>query len=229
MQLYTTILLEKKQIATDVFQIRTTKPEEFTYTPGQFVQWSIPTHEQSAPIYRSYSLSSHPHDDYLEYCIKLIPNGKASTHIAHMHIGEQLTIKGPVGRFVQTHTATPLYFIATGTGLAPIMSILQDEIIYKHTTKSIHVLFGVRHAEDVFWQDRLEQFAQHSHVTVGICLSGNTTENTTLFQSGRVTEHIKIDVEGRYFLCGNKQMVIDVRTMLTQAQVPASAIHMEIF
>lgn len=226
MNQYVTTITEKQEIATDVLQIRTTKPEGFSFIPGQFVQWTL---EGTTPIIRSYSISSTPDKPYIEYCIKLLPNGKASTFIKEAALGTPLHIRGPNGKFTYTNTHnTPSYYIATGTGLAPIIGIIEHELMYKQNVQPIQLFFGIRRTQDIFWENRLEILKNtYTNFSFHICLSQETESHQ--YKKGRVTEALPINILGKYFVCGNKEMVIDVRKKLIEAHVPPTNISFEIF
>jgi len=190
------------------------------------VQWYIPG-EEERPIFRSYSLSSAPHDTYIEFCIKLLPGGKASTMIEQAAVGDTLNFRGPNGRFTNTQTEHNLSFIATGTGIAPIIGIIRDELEYKKNTHNIHVLFGVRTTADIFWQQKFQELTtQYPNFTYHICLSQDEHEQC---KKGRVTTHIESKPHTNYFLCGNRDMVMEVRNTLIEKNIPTTNIHFEIF
>lgn len=221
-QTYTTTLIHKKDIADSVIELRFSKPDGFAFEAGQFVQFEIPV--DGKPVLRSYSISSTPADDYLEFCVKLLPDGIASLHLATMNDGDELSFRGPQGRFVCNEDAVKHVFIATGAGLAPIMGMMRDLVENKKSKDPIELLFGVRAQKDIFWQDRLGQL--------------NITHATTLSQpedgwdgpSGRVTAHLSdIDTSAHYYLCGSAAMVMDVRKHLIAAGVGPKQMHFEIF
>lgn len=212
-----------------MLELRFEKPSGFKYAAGQFVQFAIPT--ENATTFQSYSISSAPTDDYLEFLIKLLPNGKGSHFFSCMNVGDHAEMKGPAGRFIANNNTDAYYFVATGAGLAPIMAMLRDEIENKKTAKEVQLLFGVRSEEDLFWVDRLDTLAKQSeffqyHVT----LSQPKLNGRWQGLRGRVTDHLLHHlVTHAYYLCGNAAMVRDVRHMLIQNGISAAKIHFEIF
>lgn len=218
-------LLTKQTIAKDIVQLRFTKPADFAFIAGQFVQFQIPEGEKY--LLRSYSITSTPDDKHLEFCVKILPDGKASLFFDQMVFGNTAMISTAKGRFV-CDTVGPNYFIATGTGLAPVMAMINQ--IAKIATAVVpganHVLFGVRHEEDLFWMDRFE-LLQKQYIASAITLSQPAASWAGL--KGRVTEHVVPDLSGHYYLCGSLEMVKDVRAKLSAAGVGAKNIHFEIF
>lgn len=223
---FSTPIIAKKMLNDYFLEVRFAKPADFSYQAGQFLQLLVPGENGETP--RSYSLSSTPTDDYLEFGIKLYPDGLASQYIANAQVGNEVALKGPFGRFVNTQT-DPLVGIATGTGLVPILGIVREELLHKKNHNPIHVIFGVRSEADLFWTDHLEKLAaEYTNFTYTLTLSQPTTAWTG--QRGRVTEHLQnTDTKSRYFICGNPEMVKDVKTKLTALGATASQMHFEIF
>jgi len=219
-------LREKKVIANNVIEMNFEKPDDFVFQAGQFVQFLIQDGSKQTP--RSYSLSSTPNDETLEFCVKLLENGLASTHISTMNIGDTLTMRGALGRFV--YQSGPACFIATGVGLAPIMGMIRHELEVAGNRMPLHLLFGVRTRQDIFWHERLEYLSKKFfNFTYTLTLS--QTDNAWGGSHGRVTEHLEkcIDENYQYYLCGSKEMVMDVRSRLTESLIEHTNIHIEIF
>lgn len=226
--IHTTSLAKKILLTPDMLELRLHKPEGFTFKPGQFIQIQIPDQFGQA-VLRSYSLASHPSADYLALCVKIVPGGKGSTYFSQMSEGQQLSFRGPEGRFVvlPEHSPTKV-FVATGAGIAPIMSMLEDEIA-KPSNERLHLLFGLRHDHDVFWTEHFERFSSISKVfTYRLSLSQPSA--TWTGDRGRVTDHVSdVPKTGNWYLCGSLPMVKDMRTILAQAGLPMKQIHFEIF
>lgn len=227
MNTFSATLSEKEEIAKGVFALKFTKPEAIEFKAGQFFQWVVPDGEKH--VLRSYSVCSTPEDNYIEFCIKILPDGKASNLVLEMKEGDKLDFKGPQGRFIADEIEKPLFMIATGTGLAPMIGIIRDQLENKKTDKKIYLLFGVRHEEDVFWTKRLEEIEKnYKNFTLDITLS--KPEKGWTGKSGRVTEHLKNHpVDHHYFLCGNMPMVKEVRSLLIEGGIDAKCVHFEIF
>lgn len=219
-------IIAKKMLNDHVLEIRFAKPADFMFEAGQFLQLLVPGENTETP--RSYSLSSTPNDDYLEFGIKLYENGVGSQYLNLAGIGDTVTLKGPFGRFVNKRIA-PLVGIATGVGLVPIMGIVRDELLNKKSTAPINIIFGVRTEADLFWLDELQALANdHANFAFEVTLSQPSEAWTGL--RGRVTDHLThTDSLTRYFMCGSPDMVKNVKTKLTRLGAEVSQLHFEIF
>lgn len=227
MKEYIATLSKKIQLTPDMLELHFTRPADFDYTAGQFIQVQVPDGTQFT--YRSYSLASTPKDELLELCVKLVPDGKGSTYFKDLTVGSPITIRGPLGHFVCTEEAKAHFFIATGAGIAPIIGMIRDEIENKHIKKGIHLLFGLRYEDDIFWLDRLDKLAsEHEHFSYRLTLSRPKEVWSGL--KGRVTEHlVEHPADHDFYLCGSMDMVKDVRTLLLKNGVSAKKVRMEIF
>jgi ferredoxin-NADP reductase len=230
-----TRLLSKKTIANDIVEIRLEKPAGFSYAAGQFVQFEIPDAGPDASVgaskfvLRAYSVASHPGENSLEFCMKMLPGGRASAFFANATPDTPILFQGPNGKFTCSARDEALACVATGAGLAPIWGILSDELINKKNIQPIRLIFGVRGEGDVFWADRLDalrkQFSNFSYT-----LSLSQPEHGWQGPSGRVTEHLNtLSPRGRFFLCGSADMVKEVRAGLLAKDTPPANIHFEIF
>lgn len=226
---YTATLREKTKLTPDIIGLLFTRPRDFSFLAGQFIQCTIPLEDGS--LFRSFSIASTPADSHIELCVKIVPNGIASNFFSQMQIGEELSFVGPHGRFIAHHGETAASFIATGAGIAPILGILKDEIEIKKTERELHLLFGVQSEEDLFWIERLEYLKTISsgfHFELTISQPKPTGGWTGL--KGRVTEHLLHHlVSHDYYLCGNASMVKDVRNVLLQNGISPTRIYFEIF
>lgn len=223
---YSIKLRKKEQLADHVYAISFDKPEGFTFEPGQFVQFFIPQGEAKTP--RSYSISSLPQDDYLLFCIKYLPGGVASAYLEKMQIGDELEIGEALGRFTLNNEATAHTFVGTGTGIAPIYSMITS-LIEAKSDLPITVIYGVRCEQDMIWHQELLTYSQRQpNITLIYTLSQPSSEWTG--ERGRVTSHLEVvSPESHAYLCGSAPMVIEVKKMLLELGLPAKHIHFEIF
>lgn len=226
MQTYQTTLLKKIELAPAMLELHFSRPEGFEYEAGQFVQFLVPDGEKTVP--RAYSLCSTPADAHLAFCVKILPDGKASTMFSNMNEGDEATMRGPRGKFT-CPSEHDMHLVATGAGIAPIIGIIKDELQNKQSDKHMHLLFGVRHNEDMFWEAELDALAeQYQNFSYQMCLS--KPNETWDGLAGHVTEHVPTNkLSDAFYLCGSPAMVKDVRTKLVDAGVDKSLIHFEIF
>ena len=166
---------------------------------------------------RSYTIASGERDECLQVLFRLIPSGKLTPFLAALKAGDTVDISGPYGEFTIREPARRMYFVATGTGIAPCRSYVRS-----HENLNLSVAHGVRHGEDLFYRDEL---AAHDYQP---CVSG---EATAVFH-GRVTDYfrrIDIDANAHFYLCGANEMFYEMRDVLEEHGVPASSIFTEAY
>lgn len=222
-------ILDRHEVADHMITLKTTKPNEFTFVPGQFVQLFIPTPEGDTKP-RSYSIASIPEDDHLLFLIKLLPEGLASNYVrTDSCVGTTIDMSDARGRFIVDQAAPSHLCIATGSGMAPIISMLRSELSIQRSSKEMILYFGVRQMTDLFWQKELATLAvEHPNFSYHITLSKPEKEWDGL--RGRVTEHIGSHHAAHHaYLCGSAPMVMEVRKLLQLAGADAKHIHFEIF
>lgn len=227
--MHTITILERTEIADHMITLKTTKPDTFDFISGQFVQFMIPTEDGSIKP-RSYSIASIPSDDHLLFLIKILPEGLASDYFrTDSCIGTTHTISEPRGRFIVNDTAASHLFVATGSGMAPVMAMLRNELETKQSSKEMILYFGVRHATDLFWQSELAALSiDYSNFTYHTTLSKPDKDWDGL--RGRITDHIESHHSVHHtYLCGSAPMVIEVRKLLLSHGADTKQIHFEIF
>ena len=227
MNTFTVKLVEKIALNQDVLELRFGKPDGFEYEAGQFVQFLIPDGDKKTP--RSYSISSLPKENYIEFCVKILADGLASTYFKKMNLGDEIEMKGPLGRFTSKESKANTCLVATGVGLAPIYGIIENELKMKKNPSRIHLHFGVRSEKDIFWLERLETLERDfDNFSYTLTLSRPT--DTWDSHRGRVTDYAKDEeVDQDFFLCGSADMVKDVRQILIDKKADPARIHFEIF
>lgn len=226
-------LLQKEELTHDVYQFDFDfGGEPFPFKAGQFFILNVED-GQEPPANRSYSIASPPSESkHFSLCVKLIPGGRASEVLRALEPGAHLNFMAPFGHFVlKEEDEKAIVMVATGTGLAPFMSML-PELFARAYQRPITLYFGVRHEEDLFYMDQLNAWAkEHENFTFIPMLS--RPSETWKGAQGRVTEHFlnhDLDPEKtRIYICGGGSMVKEVKKMAEDKGVPKDSIHFELF
>jgi len=209
------------------------RPETISFLPGQYLAFTIRDHHQ---VRRSYSIVSIPANDrYVTICVRSVSGGMGSNFIHRIERGDKVRFHGPYGQFTLANPARKnLLFIANGTGIAPIMSMLHH-LRQDHTTRRIRLYFGVRHIDDIFYQEELDRLVQTlPDFRYTICLSQPFTPwwkgyvgRVTNLLKDEITEKMATDHE--VYVCGGRSMLEDARTILSDKGFSPNDIHHENF
>jgi len=180
------------------------------------------------PLLRAYSLVSANYEEYLEFLSIKVKDGKLTSKLQHLKKGDKILISNkPVGTLV-IHDLTPgkrLLLLATGTGIAPFISIIKDPDTYDRF-EEIVLVHGVRQVNDLAYKEYLTK-----HLPKDEYIGKNVAEQFTYMptvtrdefeRQGRIT---KLIVDGdimldpktdRIMLCGNKDMLDDLGELLDE-------------
>jgi len=193
------------------------EPSELSFQPGQSIAVTVPDTNSGSSLLRYYSLASPPHSSkHLVLLLNSQDRGKGSTFLLENMLSADLHISGPYGSFMLQHEPDrELLFIGTGTGIAPLWSMMAT-LLAKPLSQPMTLLWGLRHESDRYYLQELEAWkARHGNFSYILALSqpGSAWEG----KRGRVTDLLKelstVDHLAAY-VCGNRMMVKDVTALL---------------
>jgi ferredoxin--NADP+ reductase len=222
-------VLSVKKWATHLFSFRMTRPQHFRFSAGQFARIGIQVDGEL--IVRAYSVVSSPFDEFLEFFSIVVPDGAFSSKLQYLKVNDQLYLEKTAYGFLtlaryQQPAAKDLWLLATGTGLAPFISMLQDfETWQKY--RCIVLAYSVRTADELAYVDQLYQIQQlfgeggAEFVFLPIItrdpLAKLNQRLPKLIASGALEQaaDLKLQLEHSHvMLCGNPQMVEDTKEAL---------------
>lgn len=224
---------------TDIIKlVRFKLPEgaEINFKPGQYVQLKAPIYEGSdEEVYRAYSIASSPtQKEYLELIIGYVPQGVATTYVhRHLELGDEVYINGPFGDFYYQDNDREMIMVATGTGAAPILSLLN--YMREHDIKrKATFYFGARRPKDLFMLDYFKELEETMYDFKFIpSLSGVTDEDTWTGEVDRIDKAIdRLLDDGdnkEAYLCGGAPMIDSVVKVLTSKGIPEELIYYDKF
>ncbi len=212
-----------------LFSFTMTRPAHFKFTAGQFARIGLKVGEEL--VVRAYSVVSSPFDETLEFFSIVVPDGAFTSNLQHLKVGDELYLeKIPYGYLTLARYQQPLphdlWLLATGTGLAPFLSMLQDFDTWSKYQK-INLVYSVRTAAELAYVDRIQEIAEtfgegHNgfkfipiitrdpsaplHDRLPILIENGELEKTAGIELNPATSHV--------MLCGNPQMVDDTKEAL---------------
>lgn len=231
-------VLSINRLTDDLFIFRTTRPSQYSFVPGQYSRLGLV--ENGNAIWRPYSITSAPHDDFLEYYGVLVPGGAFTSLLDKIEPGAPIWIEKQlygfmtVDRFVD---GEDLWLLATGTGIGPFISILRDPAVW---AKFRHIVLahGVKHVDDLGFRDELRalQAQPPSNATpraeLRVIQAITRTEAlapgqlrgrlTSLLENGELEREAGLPMQAatsRVMMCGNPAMIEDMRRILHQREM----------
>ena len=214
-----------------LFSFRTTRDPGLRFINGQFVMIGLEVNGR--PLTRAYSIASANHEEYLEFFSIKVANGPLTSRLQHLQPGDPIIVsKKPTGTLV-LHDLKPgkrLFMFATGTGLAPFMSLIHDPEVYEKFEKVI-LIHGVRRTNELAYHDYIEHELSTNeffgdwvrekliyYPTVTREPFRNEGRLTDLIESGKLFADIGLPpldpASDRAMICGSPAMLTDTATML---------------
>ena len=222
-------VLSVRRWSTNLFSFILTRPAHFRFTAGQFARIGIEVDGEQ--IFRAYSVVSSPFAEELEFFSIVVPDGAFTSRLQNLKAGDSLLLeKAPFGFLTLARYQKPLphdlWLLATGTGLAPFLSMLQDFEpwqAYKH----IILAYSVRSHEELAYATEIEKiaetFADGGASFKFLPIITRESEQVlnqrlpVLIENGKLELEAKLTLDpatSHVMLCGNPQMVEDTRNAL---------------
>lgn len=216
--------------------LQLSESDSIDFIAGQFIQFQVPVYEMTdEPVYRAYSIASPPSlKNSLQLEIRYVPNGICTTYVhKYLKEGDTVVINGPYGDFHLRDTARDIIFIAGGSGMAPIKSILHH-MAEEGIARKARYFFGARAKKDLFLVEEMRALeSQLSDFRFIPALSAPEPGDEWQGETGLIT-----DVVGRLtptgenleaYLCGSPGMIDACVKVLTSKGVPEDLIFYDKF
>jgi ferredoxin--NADP+ reductase len=235
-----------RQILSDVqvwspslFSLRCSRDSGFRFRAGQFARLGVQKADGTV-VWRAYSMVSAPHDEFLEFFSIVVPGGEFTSELSRLKAGDSLLVDRQAYGFLTLDRfadGRDLWLLASGTGLAPFLSILQDFEVWQRFERIV-LVYSARTAGELAYQSLIHGLEDLEHLTEYAgkltylplvtreqapgCLHGRIT---TLLTSGELERGAGLSLNpehSRLMLCGNPQMIDDTRQLLKQRDLQLS-------
>jgi len=216
-----------------LFSFRTTRSSSLRFDCGQFVMIGI--EHEGRPLTRAYSIVSSNYDDFLEFLSIKVPHGALTSRLQHIDKDDVILVgKKPTGTLIIDHLrpGRNLYLLATGTGLAPFMSIIRDPATYERFERIV-LVHGCRNVSELAYSETITSELPNDEF-IGDMLRDKLIYYPTVTREpfknrGRITDLIKsgqlftdpaiprlsADLD-RVMLCGNPEMLTEIKPYLME-------------
>ena len=193
------------------------------YQAGQFVRIGLePT------LVRAFSFVNPPEDPVLEFYGIVVPQGPLSPRLAQLEAGDRLVVaSNPAGFLVLSEVpdCETLWLVATGTGLAPFLSILQTETPWRRFPHIV-LVHAVRHARELVYGELIGEIRRR-HENIFRYVTFVSRENAPGSLAGRIPQAMRdgrleqaaglpLDERSHVMLCGNPAMLRDAQAALVE-------------
>jgi ferredoxin--NADP+ reductase len=214
-----------------LFSFKTTRNPGFRFENGHFTM--IGLEQEGRPLMRAYSMASANYEDELEFFSIKVPDGPLTSRLQSITIGDEVLVNSKAtGTLVQDNLlpGKNLYLIATGTGLAPFLSIIRDPEVYEKYDRVI-LTHGCRFTEELAYRELItEHLPQHEYLGEAVrdklvyypTVTREKFENngrlTDLLRTGKLATAVglgpvNVDTD-RFMICGGPSMLKEICALL---------------
>ncbi|MCW7539982.1 ferredoxin--NADP reductase [Aquabacterium sp. A7-Y] len=216
-----------------LFSFKTTRDQAFRFQNGHFTMIGLKVNGK--PLLRAYSVASANYEEHLEFFSIKVPDGPLTSRLQHLKEGDTILVgRKPTGTLLLDYLlpGKRLYMLATGTGLAPFLSVIRDPHTYERFEQVV-LVHGCRTVGELAYQDLITQELP-GHEFLGELASQqllyyptvtrepfrNQGRITTLIENGKLAADLgvpQLDRENdRVMICGSPQMLKDLKQMLDE-------------
>jgi toluene monooxygenase electron transfer component len=198
------------------------------FLPGQYAILHL-----GENLRRAYSMCNLPQDRRLQFIAKRYEGGQGSQALARMQPGESLTIEAPFGVCTLKRKPGRKIFVAGGTGISPILSIVSQAAEEGINFEApVHVIYGARSASDLAAGDQLEQAVRripNAQYLPVVEVAPEDWPHATGFVTDAVAATVPEPSAAEFYVAGPPLMVNAVKALLARADVPITQVHYDSF
>ena len=183
-------VLEVKHYTDRLFHFKTNRAPGTRFRDGEFLMIGLEV--EGKPLLRAYSVASPNYEEYMEWFSIKVPNGPLTSRLQHIKPGDEvITNSKAVGTLVLDNLkqGRNLYMLATGTGVAPFMSLVRGVDTYDHYDNVI-LLWSTRLVKELAYKDFLEGLNDHEvwgEITQGKFKFYPSVTREDFINTGRIT------------------------------------------
>lgn len=213
-----------------LFSFTTTRDTALRFSNGHFTMIGLKV--DGKPLLRAYSIASPNYAEHLEFLSIKVPDGPLTSRLQHIQPGDTIIVgKKPTGTLLIDYLlpAKRLYLLATGTGLAPFLSVIRDPETYERFEQVV-LVHGVREVKELAYRDMLEsqlkqdeflgemvqkQLLYYPTVTREAFVHQGRIPH--LIENGQLAKDLGIPglnpAEDRVMICGSPEMLRDLKAL----------------
>jgi CDP-4-dehydro-6-deoxyglucose reductase len=222
------------KVADDVIiaQLKLPANERLQFLAGQYIDFLLKGGER-----RSFSMANPPHaDELIELHIRHVPGGSFTDHVfGKMKERDILRLEGPLGSFfLREDSAKPIVLVASGTGFAPIKSIIESAF-HRKVERPMVLYWGGRRPKDLYLNALAQKWAlEHPQFRYVPVASEARPEDAWPGRSGFVHRAVMQDLPDlsgyQVYACGVPAMIDAARKdFIGQCQLPEDEFYADSF
>jgi benzoate/toluate 1,2-dioxygenase reductase component len=219
--------LRRLSASTVAFTVELDDHDQLAFLPGQYVNVAVP----GTRVTRSYSFSTGPTEKTVSFLVRITEGGVMSGYLRdRAEVGDRVEFTGPLGSFFLRDLIRPALLLAGGTGLAPLLSML-ERLADAEPAHPVHLIYGVSSDTDLVELDRLRGYAAAiPRFSFDYCVADEaSTAPNKGYVTGLLTPECLHGGAVDVYLCGPPPMVEAVRDHLRDSGVNPANFYTEKF
>ncbi|UJW82478.1 ferredoxin--NADP reductase [Hydrogenophaga sp. SL48] len=213
-----------------LFSFTTTRDQALRFSNGHFTMIGLRVNDK--PLLRAYSIASPNYADHLEFLSIKVQDGPLTSRLQHIQVGDKVIVgRKPTGTLLIDYLlpAKRLYLLATGTGLAPFLSVIRDPETYEKFEQVV-LVHGVREVKELAYREMLESTLKQDEflgeqVQQQLLYYPTVTREPfvhqgripVILENGQLAKDLGIPelnpAEDRVMICGSPEMLRDLKAL----------------
>lgn len=232
------IIRETPDAVSVAFAVPKELAPAFRFDPGQHL--TLRAHVDGDEVRRAYSLCSGLTDGDLRIAVKQVEGGRASPWVNHrLAVGDVVEVAAPAGRFrteINPLHERHLLGVAAGSGITPVLSILKSVLAVEPRSR-FTLVYGNRDAGTIIFRDKLARLQEKYGERLRVVHVLSRCEKADPRLRGRISasklreldDLLELDSVDDAYLCGPRQMTLEVRDALVDRGLHPERVHVELF
>ena len=211
-------VLEVTHYTDRLFKFKTTRDKSFKFKNGEFAMIGLET--ETKPLLRAYSITSTCYEDHLEFLSIKVPDGPLTSRLQNILEGDTILIKPKTTGSLVIDYLKPkknLVLLATGTGIAPFISIVNDYETYERF-ENVLLFHTVRDKNELAYLKELTELSQNMNLKYI-----ESVTNGNYVREGRFWDWIEESLPNNFsmerdsiMVCGSPELNKECRTMFSE-------------
>ncbi len=217
-EIFTTTIEKIEYLSIDIVKLilKTQNGKKINYEAGQYAKIEIPDSGKFQP----YAISNMGNTDAMEFIIRILGDGSMSSFLRDKAaVGDNINVDAPHGDFYLRPIERPVLFFAGGTGISPLLAMLDVLDKVRNLNHPIKLFYGASTDDQLVELKRLEAYKKHLPFVYKTC----TVEKSALHPQGFVTQWLTKEylVEDSYdaYVCGPNSMVEAVKSTMAEQEI----------
>ena len=233
-QAVTGVITRQVELTHDIVEVFITLDEPLHYRAGQYAKLQAANLPWPARCYSYAHAAPQEGALHISFIVRRLPQGALSNWLTSPEaLHQTVKLTGSLGQFYLRHNTRPMLCIAGGSGLAPLIALLEGALQTRARQREVRLLFGARTQRDLYYLDELTRIQSQwqAPFTVTPVLSDEASDSNWTGLRGLVTDHLDTNTtaNAEAYLCGPPPMIDAAIARMTAQGIPPEHIHFDKF